>query len=171
MKLFATIIFVSLITGCTISDNEFYERKINKNVWGLCKTLNSQQPTDIQTLVKPYGKPQKSHTEEKANKHIPNAKDYIKTYTYLGGEVIIYSVPHINRNYLTTIKLSEKYWPSHIKSYLGAKISSLINILGKPNKRYKNKIQYSCSIESNDYIEFSIKNNKVNGLKIQAWVD
>lgn len=171
MKLITTLILLSLIIGCTTTSDHYYENKINENVWALCKALNSSQPVNIETLLKPYGKPVESNVEEKANKHIPKAKDYVKTYTYVGGKVVIYSVPHINRNYITTIILSEKYWPKHIKNYLGTKESSLNKIFGKADKTLNNKVQYVCSIESNDYIEFNIKNRKVNGVKIQAWVD
>ena len=171
MRVFVTLILLSLIIGCTTVDDKFFESKINEKVWELCKTLNFSQPIDIQTLLKPYGKPIESYTEEYANKHIPNAKDYVKTYKYLGGKVVIYSVPHINRNYLSTVLLSGKFWPPHIKNYLGIKTSTLKDTFGKANKTSENKIRYSCSVETSDYIEFLINNGVVDGLKIQAWVD
>ena len=171
MKPIIALILISLISGCTTTSDKYYEQKINKNVWELCKALNSSQPVSIEALLMPFGKPIESSVEEKLNKHIPNKKDYIKTYTYVGGKVVIYSVPHINRNYITTIILSEEYWPKHIKNYFGIRENSLNQIFGKADKITNNKVQYACSIESHDYIEFNIKNRKVNGVKIQAWVD
>ena len=84
--------------------------------------------------------------------------------------MVIYSAPSVNRNYLTTVILSEIFWPQHIKNYIGTRESSLNIIFGEASNALENKVQYPCSVEDNDYIEFIIKDGKVNGLKIQAWV-
>ena len=158
--------------ACSKSINDITEPKINEQVSKLCKTFDPPQPAKIQALLKPYGSPISSSVEEYPNIHMTGAKDYRREFLYAGGKVVIYSVPHINRNYLTTVQLSREFWPRHIENLSRTRSELITERFGKPDIITENKIRYDCSLESNDfYIEFTINNNLVDALEVYLGLD
>jgi hypothetical protein len=163
--------FIFILSGCVSTPRVIEEFTVKKEVIEFCNLLRANPNAPIKELLAPYGPPGKSTVEEVENRHDPNEKDKIYAFSYEDGELVIYSVPHIGRNYISKITLTDKFWPNRLPRQVGKSSRDMIQYFGKPNKITGGDYIYYCSPEVNEFMMINIVNDRVSNLRIEGWVD
>lgn len=144
---------------------------VSEEVKEFCGLLTVDTDAGKNLLLKPYGKPDRIDVETMPNKHAPETKDEVHTAHYRDGRVVIYSVPHIGRNYLLGIVLTGKFWPERLSEQIGKSSHEIIGYFGEPDQSVGNDLIYYCSPEADQYIQFHMALDRLVRLEIKGWVD
>ena len=161
----------ALLANCAVQPDVGEKFTLSDESKEFCDLLNIDVHAPVNELLKPYGKPNASKKEIIPNRHNPNAKDEIHTFSYGDGIVSIYSVPHINRNYMFKIVLTDKFWPSSLSKHTDKTADEVKSHFGNPNKFDGDDMIYFCAIEVYEYFKLNITDNKVESMEIKAWID
>lgn len=164
-------IIALLLTGCAMSPDSGEPFKVRKEVKEFCDLLMIDTDADIKQLLKPYGNPDSIRVETIPNKHNPAAKDKVYMAHYTDGQIVIYAVPHMGRNYILQAMLTEKFWPGPLSRHIGKSGKEVIEYFGNPDQTTGNDFIYHCSMEAEQFIQLHMRKNRVAKLEIKGWVD
>lgn len=168
---YSILIIALLSAGCAMLPDTGEQFTVREELKEFCSLLMVDTDAGIKRLLKPYGEPDSISVESIPNKHDPQAKDEVHTAHYQDGKVVIYSVPHMDRNYLLQVMLTEKFWPDFISKHIGKSSKEIIEYFGEPDQASGNDFIYHCSLEAEQYIQFHIGLDRLVRLEIKGWVD
>ncbi|MBD3610548.1 MAG: hypothetical protein HUJ30_08365 [Gammaproteobacteria bacterium] len=127
----------------------------------LCQSITALLASTGKELEEKLGKADKVEKVPMTNRHDPKAKDSRNMYRYSDGMVSIYTVPKMNASYLEAAIFTQNFWPDSIPSYIGKTAAQIKQLLGKPDEVDNERIAYYCSYETNDSINFLLKEQRV----------
>ncbi|HEX7026784.1 MAG TPA: hypothetical protein VF268_06050 [Gammaproteobacteria bacterium] len=165
------IFVIVLSAGCAMLPDTVEPFTVSREAREFCDLLTVDTDAGKNLLLKPYGKPDRVDVKTMPNKHEPEAEDEIHTAHYEDGRVVIYSVPHIGRNYPLEIVLTGKFWPQRLSRHIGKSSREIVEYFGPPNQTRSNDLVYFCSPEADQYLQFHMTLSGLARLEIKGWVD
>lgn len=168
---FPSLIIILLLAGCALSPDIEDQFVLSEEVKEFCDLLMVDPDDGIRQLLKPYGEPDSISVEIAPNKHDPETKDEVHTAEYKDGKVVIYSVPHMGRNFLLEVTLTGKFWPDFLPRQIGKSSKEITGYFGEPNRVTGNDLIYYCSLEADQYLQFHMSLGRLARLEIKGWVD
>lgn len=127
----------------------------------LCSAISGALADNGKDLQKKLGRAEKLEEIPLPNRHHPDTNDMRVMYRYGDGLVSLYTVPSTKTTYLEAAVLTEEFWPVGVPKLLGMSRDELKDRFGKPDEEDGERVVYLCSYETNDSINFLIKNDKV----------
>jgi len=143
----------------------------NEAVAGLCKAIGGALADNGRELQKKIGRAEKLEEIPMPNRHHPDTNDLRVMYRYGDGLVSLYNVPTMNKTYLEAAVLTKDFWPKGIPQQLGKTRKAIKKEFGKPDEEDKDRVAYVCSYETNDSINFLMKDDKVFRLVLRNIIE
>lgn len=165
------LIIILLLAGCALSPDTEDRFVLSEEAKEFCNVLMVDPDDRVKRLLEPYGEPDSVSVENIPNKHDPETKDEVHTAVYKDGKVVIYSVPHMDRNFLLEVTLTGKFWPDFLPRQIGKPSKEILEYFGEPNRVAGNDFIYYCSLEADQYLQFHISLGRLARLEIKGWVD
>jgi hypothetical protein len=137
----------------------------------LCKTISGALADNGRELQKKLGRAEKLEEIPMPNRHHPDTNDLRVMYRYGDGLVSLYTVPSMEKTYLEAAVLTKQFWPKGIPNLLGKSRSAIKDQFGKPDEEDDERVVYTCSYETNDSINFLMKNDKVYRLVLRNIIE
>jgi hypothetical protein len=160
-----------LTTGCAMLPDADRPFTVSKEAKEFCGLLTADTDAGKNLLLRPYGNPDRVDVKTMPNKHAPDTNDEVYTAHYRDGRVVIYSVPHIGRNYLLEVVLTDKFWPERLPRLTGKSRKEIIGHFGEPNQINGNDMIYYCTLEADQYIQLHMALGRLVRLEVKGWVD
>ena len=160
-----------VLSGCASSPDVGGYFEPEGEVKEFCDLLRINVNASIDELVIPYGVYNSSEKKEFPNRHRGDAIDEVHTFFYKDGKVAIYSVPHIDRNYMLMLVFTKDFWPDFLPKQNGKTKKQLKRYFGKPDRMMGSDLIYDCAIEVDEYIRLNVVNDHLIKLVVKGWVD
>lgn len=143
----------------------------NEAVDSLCKAISGALSDNGRELQKKIGRADKLEEIPMPNRHHPDTNDLRVMYHYGDGLVSLYNVPKMDKTYLEAAVLTKDFWPKGIPQQLGKSRKEVKKEFGKPDDEDKDRVAYVCSYETNDSINFLMKNDKTYRLVLRNIIE
>lgn len=122
-------------------------------------------------IIENLGRPTRVDTQVVANRHRPEVQDTIYTLIYDGLEARIYDATSSDKEILTNLTLTHPRYEMRWNLGVGTSAQRVIRVLGRPNQRSENKLEYRAGEPAEDHLTFSLEGNSVQKIDWGFYVD
>ncbi|MBD3671743.1 MAG: hypothetical protein HUJ29_13320 [Gammaproteobacteria bacterium] len=137
----------------------------------LCTAITDTMADSAEALQEKLGKADKVEKISLPNRHNPKTNDLRVMYHYQDGLVSLYTVPSLKLTYMEAAVLTSKFWPEPIPNYIDTSRKALKKQFGKPDEEDEERVVYLCSYETNDSLNFLMKEDKVYRLVLRHIIE